>query len=142
LLLLSAYYRNRGNSTDSSNCPRQEPIDCQHCSPYRSADGSCNNLLSPRNGIAGGPLRRLTRSAYDDGEPMTTPGLPQCAQLPTCRSFSSILTPKYVSNACQAAGGGVNEGAEAVMQWVLSILAVLRGLMSASAAPESEPFIT
>ena len=40
--------------------------DCD--SKYRSLDGSCNNLASPRQGAAGEPMPRLMDNAYSDGK--------------------------------------------------------------------------
>ena len=45
--------------------PIPTPQDCS--SPYRSVDGSCNNIANPLMGAANTAFRRLMPSAYEDG---------------------------------------------------------------------------
>lgn len=47
-------------------CPR--PQACDPNTPYRTPDGTCNNLGNPKIGMANLPLRRLLPNKYDDGE--------------------------------------------------------------------------
>ena len=49
-----------------SECPAQ-PV-CNPDEKYRRIDGSCNNLLIPKLGMAFTPLRRVLPNAYEDGE--------------------------------------------------------------------------
>ena len=49
-----------------SECPAQ-PV-CNPDEKYRRIDGSCNNLLIPKLGMAFTPLRRVLPNAYDDGD--------------------------------------------------------------------------
>ena len=44
-------------------CPNPS-VTCESESPYRTADGSCNNINSPAWGMAGSQQRRLIQSAY------------------------------------------------------------------------------
>ena len=41
---------------------------CDKRALFRTLDGTCNNLINPRNGAAKTPLRRLTANRYEDGE--------------------------------------------------------------------------
>ena len=43
-------------------------ITCDRNSPWRTADGSCNNLDNPTWGMSDLPQRRLLPAAYDDGK--------------------------------------------------------------------------
>ena len=49
-----------------NECPR--PAECDPSTPYRTPDGTCNNLGNPKIGMANLPLRRLIPNRYDDGE--------------------------------------------------------------------------
>ncbi|XP_071797146.1 lactoperoxidase-like [Asterias amurensis] len=40
---------------------------CDDTVPYRSIDGTCNNIDNPEQGSAGTPLLRVVDNAYDDG---------------------------------------------------------------------------
>ena len=54
---------------DDHTCPFSEVADndCDQDAPYRSYDGSCNNLRHPLWGRAMVPLLREVESDYDDG---------------------------------------------------------------------------
>ena len=41
---------------------------CDDTVPYRSIDGTCNNIGNPEQGSAGTPLLRVVDNAYDDGK--------------------------------------------------------------------------
>ncbi|XP_048249474.1 peroxidase mlt-7-like isoform X1 [Haliotis rufescens] len=57
----------KGLETDDDNCDQFINIDCDSSSPYRTMDGSCNNLRKPLWGRAFIPFRRFLEPAYDDG---------------------------------------------------------------------------
>ncbi|RMZ96965.1 chorion peroxidase isoform X1 [Brachionus plicatilis] len=48
-------------------CPFTEPVTCDPNFPYRTLDGSCNNLRTNWMGKARIPYKRLIRAAYADG---------------------------------------------------------------------------
>lgn len=50
-----------------SYCQKPSVGPCNPNYPYRSLDGSCNNLAYPWWGAANTPYKRLLRPAYDDG---------------------------------------------------------------------------
>ena len=50
-----------------SNIPLQPNCDSEERKLYRSADGTCNNLVNKTLGSASTPLRRLIPARYDDG---------------------------------------------------------------------------
>lgn len=54
----------------SQMCP-PEPQDCNVTSPYRTADGSCNNLDNPSWGKAGTCMPRLLEPDYANGKTLT-----------------------------------------------------------------------
>ncbi|GAB1610096.1 peroxidase-like protein, partial [Argonauta hians] len=49
------------------NCPFTEALTCDAASPYRSADGSCNNLQFPYLGRSNTPYDRYLPALYEDG---------------------------------------------------------------------------
>ena len=51
----------------SPYCRRREAI-CNMTSPYRTIDGSCNNLNNPLWGRSNRPHRRFLKSVYMDGK--------------------------------------------------------------------------
>ena len=77
--------------------------DCD--SKYRSLDGSCNNLASPRQGAAGEPMPRLMDNAYSDGKFSFSNVVP-------CRLFfRSLLTARrkgsFSSSKCSVSECGI-----------------------------------
>lgn len=77
-------------------CPRRPS--CNPTSPYRTPDGSCNNLGNPKLGMANTPLRRLIPNQYDDGlgTPRTKSRLG--GSLPVTRTVSNICSNTYVDD--------------------------------------------
>ncbi|XP_052280762.1 chorion peroxidase-like [Dreissena polymorpha] len=63
---------------------------CPSGAKYRTADGSCNNLLNPLWGRSQTPFERYLNPAYDDGfsEPRTQSVLGGGVQLPNARKIS------------------------------------------------------
>ncbi|XP_046548359.1 peroxidase-like [Haliotis rubra] len=57
----------KGLETQDDNCDQFINIECNVSSPYRTMDGSCNNLRKPLWGRAFIPFRRFLEPAYDDG---------------------------------------------------------------------------
>ena len=55
--------------SDLSGCHRHKRIvKCsQRCLKYRTFDGTCNNLNSPRRGAANTPLARILPAEYENG---------------------------------------------------------------------------
>ncbi|XP_055946527.1 peroxidase-like [Argiope bruennichi] len=49
------------------HCQLKKPNVCNESYPYRTFNGSCNNLLHPDWGMAVSPFRRLLRAEYADG---------------------------------------------------------------------------
>lgn len=80
-----------------------DKICCDPYSPYRSLNGSCNNLKNPTWGMANSPYRRITPAEYDDS--INDPKKKSAAtgaDLPNARLISTILhnhkpTPSYYS---------------------------------------------
>ena len=55
------------NNTDfTKNCPTTPT--CTATKKYREFDGSCNNLVVPKFGMAKTTLGRVLVNAYDDGD--------------------------------------------------------------------------
>lgn len=46
----------------------EEEIECDPLAPYRTIDGTCNNLENPTWGATFTPLRRAAPTDYGDGE--------------------------------------------------------------------------
>lgn len=49
-------------------CPQRPRIPCDPFSPFRTADGSCNNLNNPEWGMSFTPQERYLQAEYDDSE--------------------------------------------------------------------------
>ncbi|XP_065332745.1 peroxidase-like [Cloeon dipterum] len=81
-----------------------EPIKCDTASPYRTIDGSCNNIVHPGFGVAMRPFKRLLMPSYGDG--ISTPRKwldPNPLPLPRKVSFtihrpSNQTNPKFTAN--------------------------------------------
>lgn len=56
---------------DETDCRHfNQPVQCE-ATPYRSIDGSCNNLKYPKKwGVAMTPFRRALPPTYEDGKLM------------------------------------------------------------------------
>jgi len=57
------------DSAETEWCTLPEEISCNFTDPYRTADGSCNNLKHTWWGSANQPLRRILPPDYADGNP-------------------------------------------------------------------------
>ena len=53
------------NTDVSKNCPATPS--CDEKNPFRTPDGSCNNLKNPKFGMSGTPLKRILPNKYADG---------------------------------------------------------------------------
>ncbi|XP_065352349.1 uncharacterized protein LOC135947188 [Cloeon dipterum] len=78
-------------------CPAKEDVlsNCDPASPYRTIDGTCNNLVNPEYGVTMKPFRRLMPPAYGDGisSPRVSTG---SKPLPSAREVSIIVhRPTY-----------------------------------------------
>ncbi|XP_053385785.1 peroxidase-like protein [Mercenaria mercenaria] len=71
-------------------CDLPNPGFCDFTSRYRTPDGSCNNIVNPRWGMAGMIQRRIVKSAYDD-----TFGLPRRRGV----NNVALPEPRHISNA-------------------------------------------
>ena len=72
------------------NCKEQQHFKCDPYSPYRTADGSCNNLRNPHWGTAFSCFTRLLPPAYADG--LSAPRVSVTGEpLPNARILSSVL---------------------------------------------------
>ncbi|XP_069975779.1 salivary peroxidase/catechol oxidase isoform X2 [Penaeus vannamei] len=77
-----------------AECDLVEPPtpSCSPTFPYRSIDGSCNNLANPKWGAAMIPFRRFLDPAYEDGvDAMRGTNRPPGAALPSPRTVSTML---------------------------------------------------
>ena len=54
------------NTFIANDCPAVP--ECDPKTRFRTADGSCNNLLQPKYGKSGTPLQRILPNSYSDGE--------------------------------------------------------------------------
>jgi len=77
-------YSNKPAKIPAPFCPKEDYIYCNPSYPYRSFNGSCNNLQYPWWGMAESPYKRLLQQDYDDG-----------VTVPRIRSF---LPGKYLPN--------------------------------------------
>ncbi|XP_063589602.1 chorion peroxidase-like [Penaeus indicus] len=77
-----------------AGCDLVEPPtpSCPPGFPYRSIDGSCNNLANPKWGAAMIPFRRFLDPAYDDGiDSMRGTNRSKEQRLPSSRTVSAML---------------------------------------------------
>ncbi|ROT70001.1 hypothetical protein C7M84_011747 [Penaeus vannamei] len=77
-----------------AGCDLVEPPtpSCSPAFPYRSVDGSCNNLANPKWGAAMIPFRRFLDPAYEDGvDAMRGSDRLFGAELPSPRAVSAML---------------------------------------------------
>ena len=51
-----------------AECPFAAALTCDAASPYRTADGSCNNLQFPYFGRSSTPFDRYLPAVYADGK--------------------------------------------------------------------------
>ncbi|KAK7108957.1 chorion peroxidase-like [Littorina saxatilis] len=56
-----------GDGTSAKSCGRTKPMRCNPRAPYRTIDGSCNNLAHPTWGAINQPMKRLLPAVYFDG---------------------------------------------------------------------------
>jgi len=69
---------------------------CDAYYPYRSIDGSCNNLVNPWYGAAHTPFKRLLKADYDDGlNQMKDKSVVNGYHLPNARSVSLRIHKEY-----------------------------------------------
>lgn len=47
---------------------RESPSTCSRRHPYRTMDGTCNNVKNPEQGKSNSMQKRLINSRYDDGK--------------------------------------------------------------------------
>lgn len=90
----------------SPYCRRREAI-CNVTSPYRTNDGSCNNLQHPLWGRSNRPHRRFLKSVYWDGKfNPSMPSVPLMYSDRQCRRTSELLLEfrKYQTHMSNAAG--------------------------------------
>jgi hypothetical protein len=69
-------------------CPFPAKIRCKPTSPYRSLEGTCNNLKNPLLGSIETPHKRFLTPAYDDGF-----GMPRVKSV----SGGNLPNPRLVS---------------------------------------------
>jgi len=73
-------------------CPFKEQIACDPNFPYRSLDGSCNNLKNPWWGKAGTPFKRWMSADYSDDFKLNDPrAASDGSELPNARLLSCAL---------------------------------------------------
>jgi len=82
-------YQNKPARIPAPYCPRENNIYCNPSYPYRTANGSCNNILYPWWGEAESPYKRLLPPDYDDG-----------VSIPRIRSF---IPGQFLPNARRVA---------------------------------------
>lgn len=72
-----------------------QPVRCDHGCPYRTFDGTCNNLHPDRTswGAAGHPFEKLLPPAYEDG--VWAPRMHSVSERPltSARTISALLLP-------------------------------------------------
>ncbi|KAK7580575.1 hypothetical protein V9T40_001204 [Parthenolecanium corni] len=81
---------------DETDCRHfNQPVQCE-ATPYRSIDGSCNNLKYPKKwGVAMTPFRRALPPTYEDGVSVPRGGF-ESTSLPSARDVSTkIHRPVY-----------------------------------------------
>lgn len=79
-------------------CPREDYIYCNPSYPYRTSNGSCNNIDYPWWGMAESPYKRLLPPDYDDG--VTVPRIRSYLPgkfLPNARRISLIVHKPHKS---------------------------------------------
>ncbi|XP_071091009.1 myeloperoxidase-like [Haliotis cracherodii] len=96
---------------DEGICPTDEVVTCDPNTRYRKADGSCNNLRSPRWGKSFIPSRRFMPPEYNDGisEPRANG-----------RDGNALPNPRLVSRTLHASDEDLPDSAShthLVMQW-------------------------
>lgn len=75
-------------------CPFKNPPTCDPNFPYRTFDGSCNNLNQTWWGQAGTPFKRWTQADYSDQFKLNEPRMAQDgSELPNPRLVACALNP-------------------------------------------------
>ncbi|KAK3611774.1 hypothetical protein CHS0354_014125 [Potamilus streckersoni] len=86
-------------------------------SPYRTIDGSCNNLDHPQWGMSFKPQRRLLPPAYEKGPEKVVRSLPRCRG----KNGKPLPNPRTVSNNIHKSLSGsttqTNEASLMLFQW-------------------------
>jgi len=76
----------------SKFCPFKKEIECSPEFPYRSLDGSCNNIENPWWGKAGTPFRRWMSADYSDEFKLNDPRVSiDGSELPNARALACNL---------------------------------------------------
>ncbi|XP_076438142.1 uncharacterized protein LOC143277239 [Babylonia areolata] len=96
----------RGFSREGSGCAPQTQITCEPGSPYRTIDGSCNNVANPKWGAINQHMKRLLPADYFDG--YDVPRLASTANprhlLPCARLVSRIVLEPVATEGHHAPG--------------------------------------
>ena len=75
---------------DVSNPEQSQKINCDRTTPFRTIDGTCNNLENPTYGAAKASFIRLIAADY--GDSISTPRLATCGkELPNARDVSRFV---------------------------------------------------
>ena len=75
---------------DVSNPEQSQKINCDRTTPFRTIDGTCNNLQNPTFGAVNTQFNRLIAADY--GDSISTPRLATCGkELPNARDVSRFV---------------------------------------------------
>ena len=75
---------------DVSNPEQSQKINCDKRTPFRTIDGTCNNLQNPTFGAVNTQFNRLIAADY--GDSISTPRLATCGkELPNARDVSRFV---------------------------------------------------
>ncbi|CAL4124378.1 unnamed protein product [Meganyctiphanes norvegica] len=89
---LDSLMKSRCRQLSHSKCHSDsfQPLFCNKNNPYRSIDGTCNNINNPRLGSASQPFGRYLDADYGDGVDSPRAGKPY-TRLPNARKVSNIM---------------------------------------------------
>ncbi|CAL4081112.1 unnamed protein product, partial [Meganyctiphanes norvegica] len=89
---LDSFMKSHCSQLSHSKCRSNsfQPLYCDENNPYRSIDGTCNNINNPRLGSANQPFGRYREADYGDGVGSPRTGK-RYTRLPNAREVSNIM---------------------------------------------------